>query len=342
MDSSVVLGLTLLIVPVSSLAVLNLLRRMLIRWGSISLPSDRGLHSHPTARGGGIIIALWATGALWAPFVTSQGTWIGDAFFFTSLIIVVVVGFLDDLTSKLSAGTRLLIHFVASACAVLGAHFSGALQSDVVNPLLSAAVLVFIAAWSINAMNFMDGVDGLVSGQLVGVALCVNLLGIVDGVDLENFFFMTVLGLSSAAFLRVNFPPARLFLGDSGSGLIGLAVVVFAVTTTPDVWWIGSVLVIFYSLFIMDTFTTLIWRLLRGKHPAAAHREHVYQLVVQRSGRHQDALLVYIGHTFLIGVPFSLLIIYETMPAVALVAICLTFSGVFLVVTRRLISGVLQ
>lgn len=335
------LGLTFVLVLVSSRLSLPLLHRALLRLGCVAQPSARGLHLQPTPRGGGVIIALWGVLAMLLFPGSSNTTLLGNSLIITGLVVVALIGFVDDWSHDLPASIRLLIHLIASALVVSGSYISDLLDYFVVfhSPILVVAVfLTVVTAWSINAMNFMDGSDALVASQIVLSSLLFNVFGYITGEDLRVFIQISVVGVSTVAFLAKNFPPATMFLGDVGSGFLGLLIVTFVITITPAVWWVLPVALILYSLFIMDTFLTLARRILRGERPTSAHREHAYQRIVQRSHRHQDALIVNSAYLLVIAVPLSALTIERSLSSVVTVSLSFLLAGLFVLLVPALIS----
>jgi len=338
-DNSVALGLVFVVVLVSSRLSLPLLHRTLLRLGCVAQPSTRGLHLQPTPRGGGVIIALWGVLAMLMFPGSSNTTLLGNSLIITGLVVVALIGFVDDWSHELPAGIRLLIHLIASALVVSGSYISDLLDYFVVfrSPIIVIAVfLTVITAWSINAMNFMDGSDALVASQIVLSSLLFNVFGFITGEDLRVFIEISAVGLSALAFLTKNFPPATMFLGDVGSGFLGLLIVTFVITTTPVVWWILPVALILYSLFIMDTILTLARRVLRGERPTSAHREHAYQRIVQRSHRHQDALIINTAYLLVIAVPLSALTIARGLPSVITVSLSFLLAGLLVLLVPAL------
>ena len=336
MDYSVVLGLTLVVVFFSSWLSLQRLHHVLMQLGCVALPSARGLHSQPIPRGGGIVIALWGILAIWLVPSSSDGSIYGYLLVAAGLLVVSLIGFADDRSNNLSTTTRLSVHFTASALVVAGCSIITALDAFVILglPIIVVAVfLTIVGAWSINAMNFMDGSDALVASQVVLTTLIFNIFALSNDIDLRHFAMLTVVGLSTLGFLVKNLPPATMFLGDVGSGFLGLAIVVFVITTTPAVWWSLPVALILYSLFIMDTFVTLSRRMLRGELPTNAHREHAYQRIVRRSNRHADALVVNTCYLLLVAVPLSFFTIHRDLTSVMAVVISFVLAGTLVLLT---------
>lgn len=335
------LGLTLVVVLVSSRLSLPLLHRALLRHGCVAQPSARGLHRQPTPRGGGVIIASWGVLAMLLSPGSSDKTPVGSSLIIAGLVVVALIGFVDDLSYELSASIRLFVHLIASTLVVFGCYVNDQLDYFVVRDLpvtVVAMTLIVVAAWSTNAVNFMDGSDALVASQIVLSCLLFTMFGFSTGEDFKSFFVISVVGLSTLAFLTKNFPPATMFLGDVGSGFLGLFIVTFVLTTTPAVWWVLPTALILYSLFIMDTIITLARRMLRGERPTSAHREHAYQRIVQRSHRHQDALTVNTAYLLVIAVPLCALTIKRSLASVTTVGLSFVLGGLLVLLVPAVIA----
>ncbi len=139
-------------------------------------------------------------------------------------------------------------------------------------------------------LNFMDGIDGLAAGEgLVVSAVAGGILAIAG--DWELAAACWVLAAALAGFLRWNWPPAKIFMGDVGSNLLGFVFCILAIASenrgsVPVLVW-----VLLLSVFWVDGVATLTKRLLRGKPPYEAHREHAYQRAVQAGYSHQQVTL---------------------------------------------------
>jgi Fuc2NAc and GlcNAc transferase len=271
----------------TSLLLVGAVRLNAARFGMLDLPNARSSHQKPTPRGGGIAIAivtLLMTTAGWAadhvgPRVAVA--WLAGGF------IVATAGFIDDLRG-LSARTRLALHFLAAAL-LLGAAGGlptlpwpgGSIGLGHIGWIIGALAVV----WSINLFNFMDGIDGLAAMQAVFVTGAAVLL---QGSPLDQPSLWPLLALcgSALAFLAWNLPPARIFMGDVGSGFIGFAIAAGALlgpdVSRTTVWtW-----VILHGLFIADATATLVVRLLRREQVFEAHRSHLYQRLATRYRSH--------------------------------------------------------
>ena len=278
--------------------------RKMIDWAyrrnMLDTPNHRSSHTQPTARGGGValVAAFYAgTVAAWAAGLVEART---VALLCCGLPIA-IVGYVDDARS-LSARTRLVVHAGAAAAALyaLGPLPELAVAGQALPAPLRAALMLFGLVWLTNLYNFMDGIDGIAGGQALAAGLLWGLAPGAAGVP------ALVFAAAAAGFLRYNAPPARIFMGDAGSGFCGFIAGVLvlhqaqATGTSPLLWLIPL------SLFFCDATVTLITRVLRGQRASQAHRSHAYQRLARRAGRHLPvsagyfaATLVMLGALFL-------------------------------------------
>lgn len=225
-----------------------------------------------TPRGGGLgPVAGFAV----AIVVAGINGWIPEAdwrWLLASLLAVAGIGAWDD-HRPLGAGPRLLVHVLAGAA--LAAAFDLWTREAVLAVAVMAGAVVLINAW-----NFMDGIDGIASTQAAIVGL--TSLALADGgwKWLSLAFVLVLL-----AFLPFNFPRARIFLGDVGSGALGLVVIMLAAPRgDPAVWPSSLLLSLPASAFVTDVALTLGRRALRGERWWTAHTQHAYQVLARRHG----------------------------------------------------------
>jgi glycosyltransferase WbpL len=279
---------------VASWLLVAAVRRAVLQRGVLDLPNARSSHVRPTPRGGGIAIV---TVTLVAVLIGWWAHWLTLAVALAWLVgggLVALVGLLDDVRG-LSAAIRGSAHLLAAGCLLYAVDF-GAIPSMAGLPLaglIPAGLLLLIAiVWSVNLFNFMDGIDGLAAAQCVFAALAGTLLtGTVD--DLSASLPLIAIAGAAAGFLLWNAPPARIFMGDVGSGFVGFALAAGALTATrhgitnPWTW------VVLDSLFAADASVTVITRLLRGQRIYEAHRLHVYQRLARRWSSHGRVTTLY-------------------------------------------------
>lgn len=249
----------------------------------IDMPGDRRSHAAPTPRGGGvgIVLAVLASVA-WLIATTGSEGWLG--WFAAAVLAVAVVGWWDDHRS-LSIGLRLAVHLVASI--LLGVGLMGLPGTPAESLLFALAVLSSMAL--VNFWNFMDGINGLAASQaaLLGLALSVAMPGSVVG------WVALALGMACLGFLPWNFPRARIFMGDVGSGALGLVVaaILWRGVATDGLDWRFAL--ILPSAMLVDAGLTLAVRVLQGKRWWEAHREHLYQQAVERGLSHALVTFLY-------------------------------------------------
>ncbi|MDR7281958.1 Fuc2NAc and GlcNAc transferase [Pseudomonas corrugata] len=275
-----------------SFSLTALLRRYALSRSLLDVPNDRSSHSVPTPRGGGVAIVLTFLGALIGLFA---GGLISPTLFFAlagSGAMTAVIGFLDD-HGHIAARWRLLAHFVAAVWAVwwLGglpaiSLFGVSIEISWIGHLLAVVYLV----WMLNLYNFMDGIDGIAGVETVTVCMGACLLYWTSGVP-DQGWLLVLLSSCVAGFLLWNFPPAKIFMGDAGSGFLGMALGVLsleAAWVSPEIFWGWLILL---GVFIVDATFTLLRRLVRGDKVYEAHRSHAYQFASRRFGKHLPVTL---------------------------------------------------
>jgi len=295
------------IVFVISLGLTESLRRYALARSLMDIPNARSSHSVPTPRGGGVAIVmsfLLATPFLaffdvftwpmvWA--ILGAGGWIA------------LVGFLDD-HGHIDAGWRLLAHFIGAGWAL--AWLGGMpplvmLGFEVDFGWLGFGLAAFYLVWLLNLYNFMDGIDGIASIEAITVCLGGALLYILGGAP-ELALLPMLLAAAAGGFLFWNFPPARIFMGDAGSGFLGIALGILSIQaawTAPQFLW-GWVILL--GVFIVDATWTLIRRLIRGEKVHEAHRSHAYQYASRRYGKHLPVTLAVTAINLLWLLPIAL------------------------------------
>ncbi|MNJ17999.1 putative undecaprenyl-phosphate N-acetylglucosaminyl 1-phosphate transferase [compost metagenome] len=281
------------IVLVISLLMTGALRRYAIAKSIIDVPNARSSHSVPTPRGGGVAIVIAFLLALVA-LTVAEGE---DLSVLLALAgagaLIAILGFMDD-HGHIAARWRLLGHFVAAAW-VLGwlgglpplEVFGLTLNLGWFGAILAAVYLV----WLLNLYNFMDGIDGIASIEAITVCLGACLLYWVAGVG-HLVVLPMLLAVAVAGFLFWNFPPAKIFMGDAGSGFLGImlgALSLQAAWTSSQLFWCWLILL---GVFIVDATFTLLRRLSRGDKVYEAHRSHAYQFASRQYGKHLPVTLV--------------------------------------------------
>lgn len=280
-------ALVLLAAFAASALLTGMVRRYALARSVLDIPNDRSAHVVPTPRGGGLAIATVLLGGLAvAGFVGAVARDFAVAVVGGG-ILVALVGWIDD-HRPLSARWRALAHFAAAAWAVLWLHGLPRLRFGLVDvPLgIAGTVLAVVGiVWAVNLYNFMDGIDGIAGGEAVsaGGAGALLLLAVGDrGLALAAGLVVA----ASAGFLVWNWAPAKIFMGDVGSGLLGFVFGTLAVESEnfgalPLAAW-----VLLLGVFVLDATVTLARRVMRGESWHAAHSQHAYQRAARAGRRH--------------------------------------------------------
>lgn len=249
----------------------------------IDTPDDpRRNHVCATPRGGGIAMAIVILAAcLWLAF-SRHHAW---GMLGLGLVLVAGIGWWDD-HRPLAARWRLLVHVIAAGCLAVGGLGFGW-------PWWLALGALFAAVVLINIWNFMDGIDGIAASQAILVAAATGLLlapGVMQG-------FALIVALTVAGFLPWNFPKARIFMGDVGSGALGYVLAGMWAMGFAENMRTGWLLMLPLSAFLIDASLTLLRRILRRDRWWEAHSTHSYQLLARRLSSHVLVSLVYAGWT---------------------------------------------
>ncbi len=253
-------------------------------------PGDRSLHHRATPRSGGVAIVI-AILSGWAVALVTDALALNEMLAWSSggVVLLAAVGAVDD-RFDLSPLKRLLAQVLA-AFLLLGA---GLVPERLQLPGLALSMPCWLAfgftllfvLWMTNLYNFMDGMDGFAGGMAVAGFGVMAWLGWRGG-DAGFALASLMVASACAGFLLFNFPPARIFMGDAGSPVLGYLAAAFMLQAQREnlfPLWIG---VLIFSPFIVDATYTLLRRLLAGKRVWQAHREHVYQRLVQSGWSHR-------------------------------------------------------
>ncbi len=308
-----VMLILLLLAFFAALVLTGHLRRYAITSHLIDIPNARSSHTLPTPRGGGLAIAGVFLACVplffWLDVFTTGETWA----FLGAGTLVTVVGFFDD-RRHLPASLRLVAHFFAAIWVLvcLGGIPALPVWDSVLSSGLATFLGVFYLVWLLNLYNFMDGIDGLAS--LEAISVCAGgalLLG-----NSGHYEPLIVLAIAVAGFLYWNFPPAKIFMGDGGSGFLGIVLGIFSLQAawlSPQLFWSWLILL---GVFIVDATWTLLRRLCQREKVYQAHRSHAYQQAARCYGSHKTVSLavVIINLTWLL--PIALWVGSGSLPGV--------------------------
>jgi Fuc2NAc and GlcNAc transferase len=152
----------------------------------------------------------------------------------------------------------------------------------------------------------MDGIDGISGAEVVSVCGAAVFLIHRTTDDYNIASLPLALAAATLGFLVFNWPPAKIFMGDVGSGFVGFIIGIFSLITADSVGLLGWVWVILLGVFIVDATVTLIGRLLRKQKPHIAHRSHAFQHLALRFGSHRPVTIGVLGINLLWLFPIAL------------------------------------
>jgi UDP-N-acetylmuramyl pentapeptide phosphotransferase/UDP-N-acetylglucosamine-1-phosphate transferase len=263
-----------------------LARRYAVYRELIDHPGERRSHDTPTPRGGGIAIVVALLVATCVLGWRYPQHIVLLVVYSIGLLLVAGIGLIDD-HRPLSPWLRLGVQIIAAGVFALGVAGT---WGDV-----TLALIAFVTVMALtNIWNFMDGINGIAASQagLVAAGLSVLAGGAWGWLGLA-------LVAACAGFLPFNFPRARIFLGDVGSGALGftLAALLIVVFVGQVLSW--PLLLLPLSAFLVDSCLTLLRRILRGERWWSPHAQHAYQRWAARIGTHTAVTLRYAAWTVL-------------------------------------------
>ncbi|EPJ48858.1 MAG: hypothetical protein OFPI_27300 [Osedax symbiont Rs2] len=272
-----------------SLLSTGFLRIYALKNRMIDIPNYRSSHTVPTPRGGGIAIVIcFLLSVIFSGYYNLLSLPV-SSLLFVSGFMVALVGWLDD-HGHVNARWRLLVHFTASGMIVIvlgGLPILSFFELDIDFGLLGYPVATVGVVWMLNLYNFMDGIDGLASVQAVisSVVLgCILYFLYKQNGLAEVHWFLSV---SVLGFLVWNLPPAKIFMGDAGSGFLGFmlaGLLLMSSQIDQSLFWAWLIML---GVFIVDSTYTLFRRLANGAKVYEAHRTHAYQYATRHFGNHR-------------------------------------------------------
>jgi Fuc2NAc and GlcNAc transferase len=276
----------------TSMMVTGGVRAYALRRDILDRPNTRSSHSTATPRGGGLAIVsvaltFMAAGVNFEVIQERDALTLG-----LGLLVLGTAGWADD-RRGLRPSARLAVQLGVACWTVFMLGGLPAVRVGASSVAFGPVGYVLASlgiVWSINLFNFMDGIDGLAGSQAVlifgtgAVLLCLRgnqSLGSIAG----------VLAGASAGFLAWNWPPAKIFMGDAGSGALGYAIAGLALSSESE----HSVPLVAFGImggvFIADATVTLLRRLHRGERLTVAHRNHAYQRLSRAWESHRSVSL---------------------------------------------------
>ena len=290
--------------------------RFLRRRAVLDHPNDRSSHVQPTPRGGGIavmaiLVITWGHFGILVPTVAPQ--------LFTILALAVALGavsWIDDLRG-LNPFLRLATQAVAVVVGLWTLPgepiFQGLLPFWV-----DRIILALIWLWFINLFNFMDGIDGIAGAETAAIGFGIALVAVIATLGPDLALYGVTLAAAALGFLRWNWQPAQIFLGDVGSVPMGFLIGWLLLTLAVEGAWIPALILPLY--YLADATITLFKRLFRREKPWQAHRTHFYQRAAGAPGTHAPAVRRINATNFALVISAALAAKYPEIAPVALLS----------------------
>ena len=270
--------------------------RVMLRVRIMDTPDDRKAHNHPTPKGGGLGIVVAFLVGIYVLYSYASFSRIADPYFRGVILAsaaIALVAFLDDLrdwpfTVKLAAQVLAALAAVGSGLYIraYSVPYLGPVNIGWLGPVVTIAWILFAT----NAMNFIDGLDGLAAGVAF---IAAAFLAFIAQQESGWFVYFAALLLAAglAGFLPFNYPRARIFMGDVGSQFCGFVLAVLGVAASRFTGVQLSFLIVpmLLSGVLFDVAFTLARRAIGGERLTEPHRGHLYQLA-QRAGVPADTV----------------------------------------------------
>ncbi len=317
-----------LIVFLATLGMTGRLRDWLERRAIFDQPVDRSAHNVPVPRGGGLVLVPVLLAA-WLGLALTGLAPAGDAALAALAAGLMLLSWRDDLRG-LPVGLRLLCHVLA---VVAGLAFlpPGAVFQGLLPPFIDRAATTLLWVWFVNLFNFMDGIDGITGIETAALGFGLALVAALAGAEDDGSAALALCAAAGAlAFLRWNWHPARLFLGDVGTVPLGYLLGSLLLALAARGLWAPALILPLY--YLADASLTLAGRMLRGERFWQPHRQHFYQRALGGRDDHAAvARLVLAGDAALVAC--ALLAVARPWTGLAVAAFVVT--GVLALMQRR-------
>ena len=248
------------------------------------IPNERSSHKFIKPRGGGLSFIL-------ANIIVSN---IFEQVNFVFLLPLSLTGFIDDFFN-ISRFSRLFIQIATSSFILFNSNYTNLIQinNDLIIEFILLTSIIFICTGIINFCNFMDGIDGILSGSFITIYIFSTFL-----------LSESLWGIAGAlvGFLLWNWQPSKIFMGDVGSNFLGGTLIWILLNTNN----MNDSICLFFiaSPILIDPLICLIRRFIAKKNIFEAHNMHLYQRLNKGGLSHQQVSLIYIFSIIFIGISF--------------------------------------
>lgn len=299
----------MVVVFLFSLFLTNVLRKLAISNNVLDIPNSRSSHITPTPRGGGLAFVIGflflLPGILF--FNLSDKNTIYSLFF--AGLLIAGIGLYDDF-KYISVKKRMFIHLSAALMVLYFMHGMPdfeILTYQIHTGFFANILGVFYLVWLTNLYNFMDGIDAIAGVETLCTCIGISTVYLLTSNHALLYLPLT-LAASVAGFLYWNKPPAKIFMGDVGSGFLGLILGILSLQATKiDKNFLWSWLILL-GVFIIDASFTLCFRLFKGEKIFKAHSAHTYQKLARKLNSHSLVTFIVLIINILWLYPWAILV----------------------------------
>jgi UDP-GlcNAc:undecaprenyl-phosphate GlcNAc-1-phosphate transferase len=325
-----------------SLVMTPYTKKLSFRFGAVTQPRERDMHSEAMPRLGGvaIILAFLLTSAIVAVFMPEFRTK-ESAGFAVGAVVIAALGIADDLKGgRLKAYIKLIVQLVVAVIVVM----SGTRIEIVFYPItaylesFSIPITILWVVGMTNAINLIDGLDGLAAGVSAIGALCLMALCALSGSPLAVALSATLAG-SCLGFLPRNFNPAEVFMGDSGALFLGYVLAVSSIIGVFKGYTLLAVLVVFFAMAlpIFDTLFAFIRRVVKGRSISAfmeADRGHMHHRLIDAGYSQKQSVFLLYGLSVVTAI-IAVVIAVQDLRAILITVVSLLILLMVLFAYRR-------
>ncbi|MCA1040498.1 undecaprenyl/decaprenyl-phosphate alpha-N-acetylglucosaminyl 1-phosphate transferase [Bacillus infantis] len=291
---------TLLLCFIASIIITPFVKKLAIAIGATDKPNQRKVHQKIMPRLGGL--AIFISFIIGVVFLRPADEY--SAYIIIGSFIIIITGVLDDMF-ELSAKIKLIGQLAAALVVVLGGvqleminvPFMGEIQFGLFSIPLTIIWIVGIT----NAINLIDGLDGLAAGVSSIALITISGMAIIMGDTFVMSMGLIVLG-STLGFLVYNFHPAKIFMGDTGALFLGYIIAVLSLLGFKNVTIISLIVpVIILGVPISDTFFAIIRRFVNKQPLSAPDKSHLHHCLLRLGYTHRQTVLIIYGIAAMFG-----------------------------------------
>ena len=306
-------------------AATPMVRWIAIHFKILDVPDDRKVHKELIPRLGGIAIYLGIVMTLFIGyFVSEVARDLIDKNFRLCVLLLIgssilcMTGAVDD-SVGLSAWKKLLFQVIAAFIAYFGGLHLHIYESiSTYSPLFSIVTMVLTVFWVTvitNSINLIDGLDGLASGITIIVVLVLSVISHHNGNIVASFFAIVVAG-SVLGFIRYNIYPAKMFLGDSGSLLLGYLLANLTLNGIQQKSLLSSltIAILLLSMPLLDTTLAVFRRFMKGHSIFFADGNHIHHRFLKRGIKHPMSIMILWTVTLIFGMAALLISLHDVGP----------------------------